>query len=317
MKLLFKVLITVIIFAQLSNAQSSFVKETAITFDDLPVAGGNNEYNFKLYVTNTLVGKLKELQIPAIGFVNEIKLYKDNEKDERSINLLKIWVDAGLELGNHTYSHPDFHKCNIDSFILDFLKGEEITKTIYKPNQSITRYFRHPFLHTGTTLEARHTFEKFLAEKNYAVAPVTIDNSDWIFSLAYDKSIANNDSTNAKKIAEAYIPYMLSKFEYFERNTIKIFNRPIKQILLLHANRLNADYIDKLAEVLKINGYNFISLKDALTDSAYKSTDTWVGKGGISWIDRWALSKGFKGEFFKGEPTTPPFILKIAGVDSE
>lgn len=317
MKLSVKVLLAFFLFAHLTNAQSSYIKETAITFDDLPVAGGNNEYNEKLYITNTLVGKLKELQIPAIGFVNEIKLYNENKKDEKSIDLLKIWVNAGLELGNHTYSHSDFHKCNIDSFILDVVKGEEITKTIYKPDQNIVRYFRHPFLHTGTTLEARNAFEKFLADKNYAVAPVTIDNSDWIFSLAYDKSLANKDSLSAKKIGEAYLPYMLSKFEYFEKNTIKIFNRPIKQILLLHANRLNADYIDKLADILRISGYKFISLKDVLTDSAYKTTDTWVGKGGISWIDRWALSKGFKGEFFKGEPTTPPFVMKIAGVDSE
>lgn len=311
------VLSAVLFLAALTSAQTVELKETAVTFDDLPVAGGSANYSERLEITEKLVYKLKSLNIPAIGFVNEFQLYNNNGKNEQEIGLLNKWAEAGLELGNHTYSHSDFHKISPDSFEADVLKGELITKTIYKPGQKITRYFRHPFLHTGLSVAARRNFAEFLEKHNYKTAPVTIDNSDWIFSIAYNKAITKSDTAAAGKIAGAYIPYIISKFRYFEKNTIKLFGRPIKQILLLHANRLNADNIDKLAEALKNNGYNFITVEKALTDSAFQSADTWVGKGGISWIDRWALSRGFKGEFFKEEPTCPEFVMKAAGVASE
>ncbi|MBN1182095.1 MAG: hypothetical protein JXB49_07400, partial [Bacteroidales bacterium] len=52
--------------------------------------------------------------IPAIGFVNEMKLFhKDGTIIPFQVEILKIWVNGGLELGNHTYSHPD---CNKASF---------------------------------------------------------------------------------------------------------------------------------------------------------------------------------------------------------
>jgi hypothetical protein len=45
-----------------------------------------------------------------------------------------------------------------------------------------------------------------------------------------------------------------------------------------------------------------------LQDEAYQTPITVYGKWGISWIDRWALSQGKKGDFFKGDPETPAYI---------
>jgi hypothetical protein len=59
------------------------------------------------------------------------------------------------------------------------------------------------------------------------------------------------------------------------------------------------------------NGYSFVSLYTALEDAAYQTPVTVYGKWGISWIDKWALSKGKKGEFFKGDPETPEYIKKL------
>ena len=43
--------------------------------------------------------------MPAVGFVNESKLYREGQVDAR-IALLRAWRDGGVELGNHTLSHP-------------------------------------------------------------------------------------------------------------------------------------------------------------------------------------------------------------------
>jgi hypothetical protein len=68
---------------------------------------------------------------------------------------------------------------------------------------------------------------------------------------------------------------------------------------------------------LQKRGYRFISLQDALTDKAYASPDTFTGPAGISWLDRWALTRGVPKDFFRGEPRTPAFIMKLAEVQSE
>jgi hypothetical protein len=172
-------------------------------------------------------------------------------------------------------------------------------------------------LQTGRTLEIKQAFETFLSDRDYHIAPVTIDNSDWIFSRAYDKAAARNDMQLLKRISDAFIPYMEQKFEYFEKESVELFGRRVKHVLLLHANAMNADNLPRLVQMLKNRGYAFISLEQALTDKAYQSPDTYTGPGGITWLHRWAITMGKKGAFFRGEPVTPDFVLKEAGIESE
>ena len=56
---------------------------------------------------------------------------------------------------------------------------------------------------------------------------------------------------------------------------------------------------------------------EALRDSAYRSPDAFTGRGGISWLHRWALTAGRRPDFFAGEPATPDWVLTEAGIDSE
>lgn len=292
-------------------------REVAVTFDDLPVASPRRDLKSLRDITTHLLKNIKSNRIPAIGFVNENQLFIDGNRDEARVDLLRMWIDAGLELGNHTFSHIDLHTTPLAQFQDNVIRGEEATAHLLAAKGKKLRYFRHPFLHTGKDLETKRNLEAFLAGRGYTIAPVTLDNSDWIFARAYDKAIADGDSQTMKRIAEAYVPYMEKKFEYFEKQSVALFGYEIKQVLLVHANALNADHFDDVARVIKKRGYTFITLEEALKDEAYRSADTYAGEGGITWLHRWALTKGMKGEFFRGEPSTPAFIMKLAGVTSE
>lgn len=292
-------------------------KTVAITIDDLPVNSSRNDVATQTTITRKLLRAIKSNRVPAIGFVNESKLLTDGKLDEKRVALLRMWLDAGLELGNHTFSHPDLHRISLETFKADVIRGEEVTTKLLKTNGRALRYFRHPFLHSGNNLETKREFEKFLAERSYTIAPVTIDNSEWIFARAYDNALMRGDKQIAKRIAEAYIPYMEEKFAYFEQQSKALFGYQMKQTLLIHANALNADYFDRLARMIKKRGYEFISLEDALTDKAYTSPDTYAGPAGITWIHRWAITAGKSDDFFRGEPRTPAFVLKEAGIAAE
>jgi peptidoglycan/xylan/chitin deacetylase (PgdA/CDA1 family) len=306
------------VYAQTSHNDSASENEVAITIDDLPfVSMSKYDLNTLKVYTAKLLNSLKEKNVPAIGFVIESRLYKDNVQDTGLTSLLNMWLDAGMELGNHTYTHPDLNTTPLQDYERDFLRGNKIVKVLMNERGLKERYFRHPFLHTGIDLETRKEFEKFLEDKSYTIAPVTIDDADWIFNKAYETAFKSNDSLMMSKIASAYIPYMRSKFEFYEKNCRELFGRNIRQILLIHANHLNADHFGELADMMKQLNYKFVSLDRVLQDSAYKSPDTYTGRGGITWIHHWAITAGKKKDFFKGEPLTPDYVMKLADVTEE
>jgi peptidoglycan/xylan/chitin deacetylase (PgdA/CDA1 family) len=288
----------------------------AVTIDDLPVVSTRKDLKNRQEITRKLLNHITKAKVPAIGFVNENKLYSGEKRDEAQVDLLRSWLNANLELGNHTFSHVNIANVSLEKYKDEILKGEIITRELLQAKGMKPRYFRHPFLWTGLSLETKSDLGKFLSEHDYRVAPVTIDNSDWIFARAYDNAFDKGDEKLMKQIGAAYVPYLEAKIDYWERQSVRIFGREIKQILLIHANFINSDYFDDLAKMLKKRGYKFVSLEEALKDEAYKLPDNFVRRNGISWLHRWALDKG-RENVLPDEPKTPDFVLKAAGVESE
>jgi peptidoglycan/xylan/chitin deacetylase (PgdA/CDA1 family) len=271
-----------------------------VTFDDLPATHAgvvvNQPTNLE-ELTRRLLTAVRKYNVPAVGFVNEDKLFIDGaaaQSVNRRIGLLKMWLDAGLELGNHTYSHRDLNTTSIEQFQTDLLRGETITRELLKARGMKLRYFRHPFLHVGSDLTTRRAFEAFLAKHDYVVAPVTVDNDDFVYAAAYAQALGRGEAARADRIADDYLRYMEEVFSFFEDVSRRVTGREIPQILLLHANTLNADRFASLAEALVRRGYRFVSLAAALEDPAYRLPDQFVGAPGNSWFNHWEITAGRK-----------------------
>ncbi len=293
-------------------------KKIAITIDDLPLQSiGHYEDKQVHQITDKLLDKIKSQNVPVIGFVNEDKLQVNGKNDDSKIDLLNKWLDAGLDLGNHTFSHKSANRVSTEEYKKDILDGEGMIRKLIESKGKKLTYFRHPYLQTGRSLEIKTEIEKFLAEHGYTIAHVTFDNAEWIFAAAYRKAADSNKTEMMNRIGSEYIGYMKCKLDYWESQSIALFGRNINHILLIHANSLNADYYYKLCEMIRSSGYSFISLDEALTDEAFKTKDTFIGAGGISCIHRWAVTQGKKKEFYGDEPRTPTYIMNYAGVDSE
>jgi peptidoglycan/xylan/chitin deacetylase (PgdA/CDA1 family) len=284
-------------------------RQVAITFDDLPVVSRLYTENADQdRLTRRLLAAVRAHHVPSIGFVNEGKMYRDGALDSGQVALLRLWTEAGAELGNHTYSHIDLHRASFEDFARDFARGDSVTRRVLATVGRKPRYFRHPFLHTGRDLDTRAKLNDSLAAHGYRVAPVTIDNSDYLFAVAYERALATRDNKGARNVAREYIAYMERVFSYYERQSTTLLGREIPQVLLLHANTLNADTFDALARMIEARGYAFVPLDQALTDTAYASADTYVGPAGITWLHRWALTRGLRGAVFAGEPGVPASI---------
>ncbi len=281
----------------------------ALTFDDLPYVAVSSSYlPAAQRVTSRLLDILKKHRAPAIGFVNEAQL-RGGERVDR-IALLKQWIDQGMLLGNHTFSHPDFNTVSIERFQDEILQGEVETRRLLAARPGSRLFFRHPMTHTGDTKEKKEAIEQFLKERGYTIAPHTIENSDFIFNRVYARARAKSDNGLSKKLRETYLDHTMAATAFAEAISPQIFSREIPQTLLLHANDITADALDELLTRYESRGYRFITLEQAMEDPAYKTPDTLVSSSGPTWFWRWARTLGIKvsGE---GDPEVPPWVTDL------
>jgi catechol 2,3-dioxygenase-like lactoylglutathione lyase family enzyme len=113
------------------------------------------------------------------------------------------------------------------------------------------RYFRHTQLRTGPTAEYKAALDALLTERGYRVAPVTIDNNDFIVADVYARARASGDRATMERVAQTYVPYMEGVTAHFENLSRQFFGYEVEQILLLHANELNADHVGDLIGMLR------------------------------------------------------------------
>ncbi|HEY8148762.1 MAG TPA: polysaccharide deacetylase family protein, partial [Vicinamibacteria bacterium] len=275
-------------------------RSVAVTFDDLPgtlASLVSNDVPALRENTRKLLAAFREAKVPVVGFVNEGKLFVEGEPPataEQRTNVLRLWVEAGHELGNHTYSHRDLNTQPLEWFEQDVVRGEPVTRRLLAEKGRRLRYFRHPFLHVGLELDKRRAFETFLAGRGYEVAPVTIDNDEYIYAAAYADARRRGDAAMATRLGDDYLRYMESVFASLEAVSRGLLGRELPQVLLLHANALNADRFPALAAMMKARGYRFLTLEEALRDEAYRRPDTYVGQWGFSWLHHWEITEGRK-----------------------
>ena len=291
--------------AAASNNTQQAPREIAITFDDLPATGPYGLGNIRS-INKKLLAVINAHKIPAVGFVTGWIVEVNNERKARE-EILNQWLDSGLELGNHTYTHRDLNDLSLSAFERDVVRGEAIVKPVLEVRGLKLKYFRHPYLHTGKTLQSKRALDRFLVQRGYTVAPVTHDNQEWIFSIVYDRAWKQNDPPTMKRIGALYLEYMKAMFDYYEGLSRDLFGYEIPQVLLIHSNLLNADYFPDLVRIMEERGYKFVSLDHALQDKAYQSPDTYAGTLGPSWLQRWAITRGVA---YKEEPPVPAVIME-------
>jgi peptidoglycan/xylan/chitin deacetylase (PgdA/CDA1 family) len=293
-----------------SGVGSSKSRSVAVTFDDLPAVASvaeNCNLEGMLDLNGRLLEQIEAHKVPATGLVKEGGIC-ERLREEQLPRLLSIWLDAGHELGNHTFSHFDINSTPLDVYQEDVIKGERALRRVLGKRGRTLRYFRHPLLHAGDDATTKQALDAFLKERGYTIAAVTIDNQEWMYADVYVRAKRRGDRKTMQKVVDAYVPFMESVFDFFEKWSVEVLGYEPPQVLLLHANELNADHFGALAEMMKRRGYAFITLEKALADKAYRRPDDYVGPRGLSWIHRWAVTQGME---LKEEPREPDWLAEL------
>jgi peptidoglycan/xylan/chitin deacetylase (PgdA/CDA1 family) len=286
-------------------------RTVAVTVDDLPFVTYGLPLEAVRPLSRDLVAALAVLKVPAVAFVNEDKLFVPGEVDAR-IALLTEWLDAGMELGNHTFGHVGLTRTPLERMKDAVIQGEVVTRGLLSRRGATLRWFRHPYTHTGTTKETKDAFEAFLSSRGYVVAPFSIEHEDWVYASADAGLAAEGDADGRGRLLAAYLDDFDARCAFYEERSRALFGREIPQVLLTHANALNARAMPFLLDRLERRGYAFVSLDEALADPAWSSPDGYVGPHGPSWLHRFAAARGEDVKaLFRAEPEAPKWVAHL------
>lgn len=258
----------------------------ALTFDDLPQLSLSNATDYGQVTTRRLLAGLRRRRIPATGFVVGSKL--EGPDREARADLLRAWLKAGERLGNHTYDHESLNKTPLDAYIASVERNDAVLRPILAERHEKPLWFRHPYLETGRTVPIKQAFEAWLHGHHYRVAPVTLENSDWMFALPYDDAVQRGDQAEADRIRRAYVAYTALAVPWYRMAALQLLGRRPDLVFLLHASRINADSIGDIAGILRANRLKPVSLDRAMRDKAYAIPDDRPDEAGDEWLSRWS-----------------------------
>jgi peptidoglycan/xylan/chitin deacetylase (PgdA/CDA1 family) len=248
----------------------------AVTIDDVPWTGRRVGREELLARTDRLLEALAERNVPAVGFVTCGNLLPDG-------GAIRLWHRAGLELGNHTWSHLDLNGTDPEGWLADAVRCEDRIEALTRARP---RWFRHPMLHQGATVGVRDSVARALATRGYEVGHVTIDNSEWLLGAAYDRALRAGDGERAAEIGAAYVEHLVEASRHFREVARERFGRETAQVLLLHANSIASDWAGAAIDALVAEGFTIATLEEALADPVFALEDGYVGPRGLSWLYR-------------------------------
>jgi peptidoglycan/xylan/chitin deacetylase (PgdA/CDA1 family)/ketosteroid isomerase-like protein len=254
-----------------------------VTVDDLPIAAGtlHPDDASRERLTRDLLAVLRKHGIKAIGFVTW-----RNVRDAAGERLLDLWLADGHELGNHSFTHPDYSRLETEAYVADMEKARATLAGFLESRGHHLQYFRFPFLREGDTPAKLARMREWLQATGQRSVPVTIDTQDWSFEEPWVTAKRAGDTARLSRLAEDYQHALRLQALLYTGAGDALFARATPQILLLHANAVGAAQWDALFTWLKGRGFRFAPPGEVMADPAIAEAPAFVGRYGGSLWDR-------------------------------
>src|SRR5262245_20335292 len=191
-----------------------------------------------------------------------------NAETPEGRTILDGWAAAGHVIGNHTYSHLDYHAASTTAkaYVADFERGDQALRGL----RGFERFFRFPMLREGNTAEKRDAMRRALAERGYRNAYVTIDNSDFLIANELRDRLIADPRTDPKPYRDIYLQHMLAFARYYRDAARVVFGRDIAHTLLTHFNLLSALYLGDLLDALRDDGWSIARVSAVYQDDVFQ-----------------------------------------------
>jgi peptidoglycan/xylan/chitin deacetylase (PgdA/CDA1 family) len=270
----------------------------ALTFDDLPAAGGLFPGYTRVGMLTQLSDELKAAHITgAYGFVNAVDLPGDPDTEQA----LHIWVNSGMNIGNHTWSHPSLTAETATAYEANIARNEPYLRK-YAGNRD-WHYFRFPYLEEGDTLAKRDAIRTWLHDHGYRIAEVTLNFNDDDWGDPYGRCLAKHDEAGIAWLKQSYMQNAAEFIPLQRREEQMVFGHEIPNVLLLHGTAFTTLMLPQLIQMLKEQGFRFEPLPKVLRNAAYKKNPNVALPNGGSFPEMFMAEKHLKYPPFKPEPS--------------
>lgn len=189
-----------------------------------------------------------------------------------------VGTDEGLErlnrhghyLANHSLTHRHLSSISLEEFAQDLLAMEGLLA----PFENFRPWFRYPYLDYGNRTYLGGSHEKYTAAKQlleelgYVHGYVTINTFDWHINRRLLEAVCDGRAIDLNALKEVYVHLVERWCTYF----IEAYPEDVVHTLLLHANDLNALYLDDVLTMIEENGWTLVDPELAFADPSWKET---------------------------------------------
>jgi peptidoglycan/xylan/chitin deacetylase (PgdA/CDA1 family) len=246
--------------ARRSKKKKKPMPEICITMDDVNYLRGQMYTGIER--DSLMRATLKNKQVSAGMFF--IGKYLESEEGRK---IMRAWDREGHLILNHTYSHPHYNDETIsyEDFSRDVLQCDVLLKEC----KNFQKIFRFPYLEEGNTKEKRDSMRAFLQKQNYRSGYVSVMTTDWWINAKMEEALAMNARADIVKYKNLYLSNVKECAAFYKTLAEKVEGRPVKHVILLHHNLLNALYLGDLIDMLRKEGWKVIPAAEAFNDPVY------------------------------------------------
>jgi peptidoglycan-N-acetylglucosamine deacetylase len=269
----------------------------ALTFDDLPAAGSLPTGLTRTKIAIDLAATLNANHLTGTyGFVNAVRMQNNPDAQQA----LHAWIDAGMNIGSHTWAHPSLTATSADAFNQQIAQNEPALAE-YAGTRD-WRWFRYPFLWEGDTLDKRHAVHAWLHDHGYKIAQVSLDFEDYAWNDAYGRCLARQDNASIDWLKQSYLDTATEYIRLGREEQLIAFGHEIPNVILLHETPFTTLMLPDLLNLLLTQGFTFSSLPEVEQDAAYAQDPDAPLKYGGTLPDQFMDSRHLKYPPFKPKP---------------
>lgn len=239
--------------------------DIAITLDDYPMAEGPI---FSLEKrTDAFIDSFKKHDIKAAFFC--VGSHLKTKHDYIQLDRLD---KAGHFLANHSMYHDHSSKKSSQEFKEELFAMNQILS----PYIHFRKWYRFPYSDYGNrtalggSVHKHLEFMKILKQAHYHEGYVTINTMDWSINQKLKTALAQGLEVNYEALKKAYLNLLQEWIRYYV-NLYKV-RYPldnIKHTLLLHANDLNALFMDDIILMIKQQNWRIINPDEVFTSPSW------------------------------------------------
>lgn len=237
----------------------------AVTVDDqfqwtgIPFPEGHGPKS----VSRAMIEAFANHRVPEVYAFNSTA---PTEGDPGALSILDDWCAAGHHVGNHTHQHISLNWLDVDTYLSDVDRSEEILRPWIE--RAPSRYFRYAFAMDGDTWEKTRGVQTHLTRTGYLSSPVTLWFYDAQFAVAYQRALALGDREAQQWLEDALVQTAVDQTRRQAAAAARAIGRSPAHILLIHGTTVAGATLDRILAELARLGVEYITSEEAMRDPA-------------------------------------------------